>query len=111
MYVFHNIWYLPKKNECRDKKVKAFYDVGNLTVDESGKNVEFKGKRGNIKIDKIISVTYGKQGRDFVNNWVKVDFTNDNEPLVAYFSDGGLLGWKGMFGGTNKMFNALINIE
>jgi hypothetical protein len=80
----------------------AFRDSGKLIVYED--SLEFTGKKGQVKISDIKRVTIGKQGRDFVNNWVKVEYGTDGK---AYFADGSLLGWGGILGGTQSIYTAL----
>ena len=101
--VFKKVWYLPAENKWEDKNLLAMRDTG--TVELTGNSIVFRSKKGQINITGISSVTYGKQGRDFVNNWVKVEYMNGN---IAYFADGSLLGWGGMFGGTMKLFKAIF---
>jgi hypothetical protein len=103
---FANIWYLPHENRWRDMNLLAFSDIGTLIV---GKNsLEFKGKRENVHITNIRQISYGKQGRDFVNNWVKIEYDNDK---TAFFADGSLLGWGGIFGGTRRILQAVRNLH
>jgi hypothetical protein len=39
--------------------------------------------------------------------WIKIDFDSDNKDNTIYLSDGSGRGWKGMFGGTEKLFNKM----
>ena len=64
----------------------------------------FTGKKDKVEIRNIKNVNYGRQGRDFVNNWVKVGY-GDNS--TAFFADGSSLGWGGIFGGTKKFLNKI----
>ncbi len=82
-------------------------DTGSLFL-ENGE-VIFKGnKYKQVSIKNIESISYGKQGRDFVNNWVKLIYaTEEGERKVAYFADGKLLGWSGIFGGTKSIMNKI----
>lgn len=66
--IFPKVWYLPHENRWRDLNILAFKDAGKLTVGES--SIEFHGKH-TVLITNIRGVTFGKQGRDFVNNWVR----------------------------------------
>ena len=58
-------------------------------------------------ITNVRAVSYGKQGRDFVNNWVKVEYGDGSAPSSAYFADGSLLGWGGILGGTKRILDAI----
>lgn len=87
-------------------KLLAFSDVGTLVVGEN--YLEFKGKKENVHIANIRRISYGKQGRDFVNNWVKIEYDNDK---TAFFADGDRLGWKGIFGGTEQILEAVQHLK
>jgi len=101
-----NIWYLPSSNTWKNFQIMAMKDIGTLTL-HSGV-ITFNGKNTNLIIGDIVSVSYGKQGRDFINNWVKLDFYNKNHELTeAYFADGNNGGWSGIFGGTKKIYNLI----
>ena len=83
----------------------AYQDVGKLIVGES--QVTFKGAKREIVIDQIRRVSYGKQGRDFVNNWAKVEYGVDGDLSTVFFADGSLLGWGGILGGTKRILKAV----
>jgi len=83
----------------------AYQDVGKLTVSDS--HLEFKGDQQTIVIDRIRRVSYGKQGRDFINNWVKVEYEEAGSCHRAFFADGGSLGWDGILGGTKRILEAI----
>jgi hypothetical protein len=109
MNTIENIWYLPAENTWKDFQVMAMKDIGTLFVYPNG--LEFKGKDTDLAIKQALSVSYGKQGRDFINNWVKLEYyDNNNEIQQAYFADGNNRGWAGIFGGTKKIFNLLKTI-
>jgi len=103
--MFDSIWYLPDENRWRDVNVLAYRDKGKLTVSEN--SIEFRGGKETVVITDIKRVTFGKQGRDFVNNWVKIEYGDSSTPTVAFFADGSLLGWGGIFGGTKKILEAV----
>jgi hypothetical protein len=106
MNTINNIWYLPSENTWKDFQIMAMKDTGTLTIDANG--LSFKGSSTNIEIKDIVSLSIGKQGRDFVNNWVKIEYcSNNNELQRAYFADGNMRGWSGIFGGTKKIYNQL----
>nr|WP_067061823.1 hypothetical protein [Mucilaginibacter sp. L294] len=103
---FTNIWYLPSKNTWKDFQVMAMKDIGTLRLYTHG--CAYDGDQTNIKIAKIANVTYGKQGRDFINNWVKLEYYDHlNELKEAYFADGNKGGWAGIFGGTKKIYTLI----
>ena len=57
------------------------------------------------------NVSYGKQGRDFINNWVKVEYGDMNSPSIAFFADRSLRGWGGIFGGTKRILEAVRRLS
>jgi hypothetical protein len=107
--VFENVWFLPSENRWRDLNLLAHRDTGKLTVKE--KSIEFRGKKEAVVITNVRAVSYGKQGRDFVNNWVKVEYGDGSAPSSAYFADGSLLGWGGILGGTKRILDAIRALD
>jgi len=103
--VFDIVWYLPHENRWRDLNLLAYRDTGKLTVGEN--SLQFKGSKENVVIDNIQRVTFGKQGRDFINNWVKIEYGDSSNPSVAFFADGSMFGWGGIFGGTKRILEAV----
>lgn len=101
---FDKVWYLSGDSIWRVFRLLAYQDVGKLTVSDS--QIEFKSSRRTIQIDRIRRVSYGKQGRDFVNNWVKIEYDQGGSSHKAFFADGGSLGWDGVFGGTRRILEA-----
>jgi len=82
-----NIWYLPSENTWKNFQTMAMKDTGTLTINVNG--LSFKGSNINLELMDIVSLSIGKQGRDFINNWVKVEYrSNDNELQQAYFANG-----------------------
>jgi hypothetical protein len=102
---FETVWYLPGENNLRDRRLLAYEDVGKLSV--RGSSLIFKGRVGVLFIADVRQVSYGKQGRDFINSWVKVEYGAGSTASTAYFADGRLRGWSGIFGGTRKIFHAV----
>jgi hypothetical protein len=52
----------------------------------------------NLHIDKF--------GNDPINTWIKVE---DVSGKCIFMCDGGLMGWRGILGGTRKLFNYMIS--
>jgi hypothetical protein len=102
--IFDKAWYLSGDSIWRVFRLLAYQDVGKLTVSDS--RVEFKSNQRTIVIDSIRRVSYGKQGRDFVNNWVKIEYVQGESSHTAFFADGGSHGWDGVLGGTKRIFEA-----
>lgn len=104
--VFEPVWYLPTENRCRDWNPLAFKDLGRLIVCDHA--IEFQGRGQKVAVSQIRSVSIGKQGRDFVNDWVKVEYGPGPTPATAFFADGRWLGWSGVLGGTKKILAAVL---
>ena len=103
---FEKVWYLSGDSLWRRIfRLIAYQDVGKLIVNDS--RVEFIGYKSAIAIDRIRRVSFGKQGRDFMNYWVRIEYDEGSSSHVAFFADGGSLGWDGVFGGTNRIFEAV----
>ena len=47
------------------------------------------------------------QGRDFTNNWLKIEYGDSSKPSVAFFAGGNMLGWGGIFAGTRRLLEAV----
>ena len=107
-FILENVWFLPSANTWKDFQMMAMKDIGVLTVDTKG--IIFRGNDTNLIINQLSSISYGKQGRDFINNWVKIEYYGLNGELQdAYFADGNNRGWSGIFGGTKRLYNLLMN--
>lgn len=103
--VFRDVWYRPEPNTWERLELAAMRDSGVLTV--RGAELDYRGGKGSLAIRHITHISLGQQGRDFINTWVKVEYLENDQPLVAYFSDGTALGWGGVLGGTKAMYAAI----
>src|SRR5437867_3100287 len=106
--VFNSVWYLPSENTWREGNLLAFRDVGRLTIDGAG--LIFEGQKGRVAITRLQRVSIGKQGRDFLNDWVKVECGDLPHLANVFFADGSLLGWGGLLGGTRRIYAAQVAI-
>jgi hypothetical protein len=106
--VFDRAYYLSRENTWLRFRLLAYEDMGKLTI--SANSIEFQSPKRTVAINRIQRVSYGKQGRDFVNNWVKIEYLDGEKPTTAFFADGGSLGWGGVAGGTAKMLEAVKRI-
>jgi hypothetical protein len=97
---FNKIWFLPEPADWT--RLLAYRDVGELIL--SDRALSFSGTKGSLVVERIEELQLGKQGRDFVNDWIRI--THDGGK-VAYFADGRMLGWAGIFGGTRKLYSLL----
>ena len=102
---FNSVWYLPAENKWRDLNMAAFRDSGSLFVRDD--SVEFQGEKEMVVITHVRRISFGKQGRDFVNNWVKIEYGDGASPSSAFFADGSWLGWGGILGGTKRILAAV----
>lgn len=102
---FYNVWY--RFDEWSGREIPVFKDSGRLTVYSN--SLEFLGKE-TVVIEHCKRISFGKQGKDFVNNWVKVEYGNDSMPQTAFFADGNWMGYGGVFGGAKKIFTALQHL-
>ena len=105
---FHSVWYLPDQNSWQDMNIFAFRDIGTLTIGK--RSIEFHGRKGAVHIAHVKRISYGRQGRDFVNNWVRIEYGDSPATSVAFFADGSLLGWGGVLGGTKKLLAAVQHL-
>jgi hypothetical protein len=103
---FGNVWYLPEENRWRDMNMLAMRDAGTLVVSDD--SLEFHGRKYKEYITDVKRISYGKQGKDFVNNWVKIEY---GDGKTAFFADGGWLGWSGIFGGTKRILDAVRHLD
>jgi hypothetical protein len=61
-----------------------------------------------IAIALIMAVAVGLGALIGANTkWVRVTWRHGDGTKEAYFADGSLLGWGGLFGGTTRLFNAI----
>lgn len=105
---FDSVWYLPAENKWRDLNMAAFKDSGSLIVRDD--SVEFQGEKERVVITHVRRISFGKQGRDFVNNWVKIEYGDGALPSSAFFADGSWLGWGGLLGGTKRILDAVQHL-
>ncbi len=107
--VFTNVWYLPDENTWSDLNLLAFRDTGTLIIRDG--SLEFQGTKGRVMVTPVRRISFGKQGRDFVNNWVKVEYGTLPSPSTAFFADGSGLGWGGVLGGTERILSAIQKVQ
>ena len=98
--VFEKVWFLSEPRAGFDfRGIKSYDDIGTLTF--TADSCRFRGRRGSVSIRDIQRISYGRQGRDFLNRWVKFDY---GKGKTAYFADGSHFGWGGVFGGSKEIF-------
>ena len=101
---FDKVWFLPRERRWGELNL-AYEDIGRLIVRPD--SLEFLGRKGTLQITNIRSVSCGKQGRDFINDWVKIEYGEGPEPSTTFFADGAGMGWSGVLGGTQKILEAV----
>lgn len=72
--------------------------MGTLGVGDNA--LQFTSKREKVRITGVTRVSYGKQGRDFVNTWVKAECEN-----------GQWMGWRGFLGGPKELLDAVRHLD
>lgn len=107
--VFTPVWYRPDENKWSDMNLLAFQDSGLLIVKDD--SLEFEGQKHKVTLTQIKRISIGKQGRDFINNWIKVEYGDPPGTSTAFFADGSWLGWGGAFGGTQRIFSAIRRLQ
>lgn len=105
---FENVWYRPDESSWSNFELVAFKDSGRLVV--RADSLEFYGKRGSVRVADARGVALTKQGRDFINDWVRIEYGDPANPATAFFADGSWFGWGGILGGTRRIFEAVRHI-
>jgi hypothetical protein len=107
---FENVWYRPDESRWRDMDFVAYRDAGRLVV--RADSLEFYGKAaGVLRVAGVRGVSIVKQGRDFINDWVRIEYGEAAAtPATAFFADGSWLGWGGVLGGTRRIYEAVRHL-
>jgi len=98
--VFDEIWYRPT---LAKKGLFVMADTGSVEVAED--KILFQGKKSGLEIqyENFISISYGRQGADFINKWTKIKYRDNGVDSYALFSGGKELGW-GAAGVAKQIF-------
>lgn len=106
---FETVWYRPDESRWRDLEFVAYRDSGRLVV--RADSLEFDGKAGRVRVANVRGVSLVKQGRDFINDWVRIEYGDAaGAAATAFFADGSWLGWGGVLGGTRRLFEAVRHL-
>ncbi|MCA1614902.1 MAG: hypothetical protein LC800_12365 [Acidobacteria bacterium] len=105
---FENVWYRPAESRWSDMEFVAYRDAGRLVV--RADSLEFYGKAGRAVVAGVRGVAVVKQGRDFINDWVRIEYGDAATPATAFFADGSWLGWGGILGGTRRIYEAVRHL-
>lgn len=109
---FKKIWYVP--GEARWLRLLAYDDSGTLLVNSDV--IFYQGKKYSVKIPKkdIKFLTFNRMVKyqDKLNQpkWIKIIFLRDGGLAQACFADGGMMGYSGIRGGTQKLLEQLIGL-
>lgn len=106
--MFRGIWYRSKPS-----KELTFEDAfdrkrGKLIINE--KEIIFESDGLNLQILNIHKVSFGLQGTDPVNSWIKLIYDENGIKRQAYFADGKLFGHSGFFEGTWRIYKSLSHL-
>jgi len=102
---FEGVWFRSREKRLWPFSILAYEDIGRLTIWPG--MARFQGSKGAVWIKNVRSISLGRQGIDFFNPWVQV---TSGKGRTAYLADGRDLGWRGLFGGTKRMFEALEHL-
>ena len=82
-------------------------DTGTLTINND--SLVFVGDKENllIKFTDMNSISFGKLGSDFINNWIVVDYGDHNPPSYAVMTAGSYMGWGG---GSDNIFSMIEHV-
>jgi hypothetical protein len=104
---FDSIWYREKPATESTRANPFVRERGRLVVE--GDALRFEGKKINIPIRNIEAVEYGVYGT-MTNPSVQVRYREGDEVRQAWFTDGRLGGYSGMFGGTRELAQAMRHL-
>ncbi len=103
--VYRGIWYRSKPSKEQTLKDAFNRERGKLVITDQ--EITFESEEVNLQISNIQRVSFGLQGTDPVNSWVKLTYYEGKEKKEAFFADGKLFGYFGFFGGTWRLFKSL----
>jgi hypothetical protein len=102
---FEGIWYRASPRPWRPFFNLTFEDTGVLSILD--KSLTYHGRSKSLQIDNVRHVAYGFRGADFLNKWVEVTYGDDDAPSHALFKDGRWFGWRGILGGTRRLYREI----
>jgi hypothetical protein len=100
---FKTVWYRNKPQ--RWLPWRTYQDVGTLFVSEG--RVEFQANQEYLIITEVSYVSFGIAGHDYLNRWAKLRYRSPKGERDAFFADGRNFGWRGILGGTRRIFASL----
>lgn len=104
---FDSIWYREKPVTESSRADPFTRERGQLVVE--GDAIRFEGKKMNVVMREIEAVEYGVHG-SMTTPSVHVRYRDGGVARSAWFTDGGLGGYAGMFGGTRRLAEDLSHL-
>jgi hypothetical protein len=106
-HTFDSIWYREKPVTESTRADPFVRERGRLVVE--GDRLRFEGKQTKVAIRDIEAVEYGVFGT-MTNPSIQVRYRDGGEVRHAWFTDGRLGGYSGMFGGTRQLAQAMSHL-
>ena len=107
--VFNKVWALeapPKVGRIKDRH------TGTLTLSSAGFRYVSPKLTREVPVGQFGIGGFGAAGSDLVNSWVRVVY---RDPMglehELYFNDGRYFGWGGIFGGADKIRDAIAHAQ
>ena len=104
---FSRVWYRSKPITESTKADPFIRERGRLAVEADA--IRFEGPRTRVVLRNVEAVEYGVHGT-MSSPSVHVRYREGDEPRGAWFTDGRLGGYAGMFGGTRRLAQALSRL-
>lgn len=101
---FDHIWYREKPVTESTRAGPFTRERGRLVVEGDG--LRFEGKTTRLVMREVEAVEYGVHGT-MTSPSIHVRYRDGDAPRSAWFTDGGMGGYAGMFGGTRRLAQAL----
>jgi hypothetical protein len=105
--VFESVWYRAKPATESSRADPFTRERGRLVVEPDG--IRFEGRTAKLVLRGIEAVEYGVYGT-MTNPSVHVRYRDGGEARSAWFTDGGMGGYSGVFGGTRRLAQALDHL-
>jgi hypothetical protein len=104
---YDHIWYRDRP-ETESRKSDPFTrERGRLVVEGDG--IRFEGPKTSVVLRDVEAVEYGVHGT-MTNPSIHVRYRDGGDARSAWFTDGRLGGYSGMFGGTRKLAQELSHL-
>ncbi|HEX2078519.1 MAG TPA: hypothetical protein VHG08_12445 [Longimicrobium sp.] len=104
---FESIWYRDRPETESTRADPFTRERGRLVVENGA--IRFEGPKTRLVLNGIEAVEYGVHG-SMTNPSVHVRYRDGGEARSAWFTDGRLGGYSGMFGGTRRLAEALSHL-